>query len=152
MRHVGRPFLHIFTEKMIVKASSVQTHRKFACVHMWHTIACEKMVTFHDCKTEHLVDARPSQTDARGLYCNYMSTWTKCTQLLHARVSDPHRLPRQISMESEFERKLCHVGRPFLRIFTEKMIANASSVQTQRNFAFVLVWPTVACEKNGDVP
>ena len=75
----------------------------------------------------------------------------KRTQLLRARVSDPHRLPRQISTESEYEQKLHHAGRPFLRIFTEKMIVNASSVQTHRNFACALVWHTVPCEKNGDV-
>ena len=80
-----------------------------------------------------------------------MSTWPKRTKLLHVCVSDGHRLPHQISTESEHERKLRHVGRPFLRIFTEKMIVNASSVQMHLNFACVLVWHTVACEKNGDV-
>ena len=53
----------------------------------------------------------------------------KRTQLLHARVSVPHRRPCQISTESEYERKLRHVGRPFVYIFMDKMIVNASSVE-----------------------
>ena len=91
------------------------------------------------------------QTDTSGLYCEYMSTCTKRTQLLHARVSDPHGLARQITTESEYERKSRHVGRRFLGIFTEKIIVNASSVETHPNFAGVLVCHTVACEKNPDV-
>ena len=87
------------------------------------------------------------QTDTSGLYCEYMSTWTKRTQLLHARVSDPHGLARQITTESEYERKSRHVGRRFLGIFTEKIVVNASSVETHPNFAGVLVCHTVACEK-----
>ena len=91
------------------------------------------------------------QIDTSDLYCEYMSIWTERTQLLHARVSDPHGLPRQILTESEYKPKSRQVGRPFLDIFTEKIVVNASSVETHQNFAGVLVCHTVACEKNGDV-
>ena len=72
----------------------------------------------------------------------------KRTQLLRARVSDPHRLTRLFSTESEYERKLRHVGRPFLGISTEKNVENASTVETHPNFAGVLPWHHVACQKN----
>ena len=87
------------------------------------------------------------QTDTSGLYYDYVPTWKKRTQLLRAYVSDPHRLARLSSMESEYERKLRHVGRPFLGISTEKNVENASSVETQPNFAGVLPWHHVACQK-----
>ena len=54
---------------------------------------------------------------------------------LRARVSHTHRLTRLFSTESEYERKLRHVGRPFLGISTEKNVENASTVETHPNFA-----------------
>ena len=50
--------------------------------------------------------------------------------------------------ESEYERKLRHVERPFLDISTEKNVENASTVETHPNFAGVLPWHHVACQKN----
>ena len=88
------------------------------------------------------------QTDTSDLYCEYVPTWTKRTQLLRARVSEPHRLAYLFSTESEYERKLRHVGRPFLGISTEKNVENASTVETHPNFAGVLPWHHVACQKN----
>ena len=67
---------------------------------------------------------------------------------MRTRVSDPHRLARLFSTESEYERKLRHVGRPFLGISTEKNVENASTVETHPNFAGVLPWHHVACQKN----
>ena len=99
------------------------------------------------CKREHLLEACNPHIDISGLYCDYVPTWTKRIQLLRARVSDPHRLARLFSTESEYERKLHHVGRPFLGIFTEKNVENASSVKTHPNFAGVLPWHHVVCQK-----
>ena len=72
----------------------------------------------------------------------------KSTQLLRARVSDPHRPARLFWTESEYERKLRHVRRPFLDISTEKNVENTSTVETHPNFASMLPWYHVACEKN----
>src|SRR4051812_23420907 len=81
-----------------------------------------------------------------------MSTATRREKVLHARVSDPHGLARQITTESEYERKSRHVGRRFMGIFTEKIVVNASSVETHPNFAGVLACHTVARQKkNPDV-
>ena len=100
------------------------------------------------CEREHLLDACNPHLDTSGLYYDYVPTWMKHTQLLRARMSDPHRLARLFWTESEYEHKLRHVRRPFLGISTEKIVENAPTVETHPNFTGVLAWHHVTCQKN----